>query len=66
MAKTDKFVDSKGSKNGEFSAHINKEANELLTIYCRVNGYNKTQYVTNLVLMDMHEKFSALKEANNG
>lgn len=54
------------SENGEFSPKIQKEVNILLTIYCKMNGLNKTHYVNALVMKDMEEKFKKLKEENNG
>ena len=48
------------SENGEFSGRIYKEANTLLTIYCKMNGLNKTHYLNEIVMKDMNEKFKRL------
>jgi len=65
MPKTDGFI-NRDSKNGEFTAHITRENNLLLTIYCKLNGFNKTSYINKLVADDMATKFSILREASNG
>lgn len=63
MPKTDGFI-NRDSKNGEFSAHVSKENNRLLTIFCQINGYNKTSYVNKLIAEDMRSKFNVLKEGS--
>ena len=37
------------SKNCEFTAHLDKNVNELLNLYCKKNGINKTKYVCECV-----------------
>lgn len=39
----------KKSKNGVFSAHINKLTAEKLNLICELTGENRTNYVTRVV-----------------
>lgn len=61
MPRTSTYLDRE-SKNGEFSCHIRKNINTLLTIYCKVNHINKTLYVNKVMERDMMSKFNKLSE----
>lgn len=61
MPRTDSYT-NRESKNGEFSCHIRKEVNTLLTVYCKVNNINKTVYVNEVIERDMLSKFNRLVE----
>lgn len=63
MAQREYGYKNVSSENGTFSCHVRKEVNNKLDIYCRINGFNKTAYVNNLIESDMNEKFSKLREA---
>lgn len=62
MPKSMNYVD-RDNRSGEYNCHIRPEVNNLLDVYCRLNGINKAQYVNSLVERDMAEKFAKVKEA---
>lgn len=61
MPKTNEYL-GRQSENGVFSCHVKKEVNSMLDMYCKINGYNKTAYVNDLIERDMLIKFGKLKE----
>lgn len=65
MAQREYGYKNVSSENGTFSCHVRKEVNNKLDIYCRINGFNKTAYVNNLIESDMNEKFNKLREDEN-
>ena len=48
MPKTNEYI-ARQSKNGEFSPRIRKEINLMLDMYCKINAYNKTDFVNNVL-----------------
>lgn len=62
MAKSMNYVD-RDNRSGEYNCHIRPEVNNLLDVYCRINGINKAKYVNDLIQRDMAEKFAKIREA---
>lgn len=61
MPRTNGYV-GRDSKTGEFSCTINKDVNKMLDIYCRINGFNKTRFVNDLIRDKMEEVYNKLKD----
>ena len=62
MGKQNGYRNGRRSADGMFQPDIKRDVNEMLDIYCRVNNYNKTQVVNEVLKDFLLGKFSVLKE----
>ncbi len=62
MGKQNGYRNGRRSVDGMFQPDIKRDVNEMLDIYCRINNYNKTQVVNEVLKDFLLGKFTALKE----
>lgn len=54
--------DYRKSKDGTFSCEIDQDITQLLNIYCKYTGINRTRFINDLIKSVVEEKFKKLKE----
>jgi len=64
VPKTPKYV-NRQNDIGEFSPRITAENNARLSIYCKINNFNKTAFLNKILSEYLDTVFNKLKEDNN-
>lgn len=62
MPKTTAYVDREESAKGGYTWHCPKDLNSMLDLYCKINGINKSVWLTGIVRAALEERFQKLKE----